>query len=179
MGFATPRPSPHHRSFSSIESSMCESPPLKQPRLFTPPPLSPSTKQLATPLNFELSPTPQKPPRPFRDSTNQTRSSDVMACSPPQIERLKLFDFPATPQTLARDAGVLPKESILSRSVYFWNSIFSTVNYDVIIVSRVRKSGRVTRSGPELRRKQSRGTNINPFTPKEYHTAARKRIQQA
>ena len=122
MSFATPRPSPHHRSFSSNESSMCESPPSKQPRLFTPPPLSPAKKRLAAPLNFELSPTPQKPPLPFRDSTNMSRGNDVMVCSPPRIERLQLFDYPATPQTLARGSGVLAKESILSRSA---NSIFS------------------------------------------------------
>lgn len=35
--------------------------------------------------------------------------------------------------------------------------------------SRVKRANRVTRSGPELRRRPSRGTNINPFTPKEIH----------
>ena len=30
---------------------------------------------------------------------------------------------------------------------------------------RVKQTGKVTRSGPELRRKPSRGTNVNPFTP--------------
>ena len=34
--------------------------------------------------------------------------------------------------------------------------------------SRLKHPGQVTRSGPELRRKPSRGTNINPFTPIEY-----------
>ena len=32
---------------------------------------------------------------------------------------------------------------------------------------RVKRANRVTRSGPELRRRPSRGTNINPFTPRE------------
>lgn len=31
----------------------------------------------------------------------------------------------------------------------------------------MKRANRVTRSGPELRRRPSRGTNINPFTPRE------------
>ena len=38
---------------------------------------------------------------------------------------------------------------------------------------RVRRAGKVTRSGPELRRKPSRGTNINPFTPVEVQGRSR------
>lgn len=194
VSFATPRPSPHHKSFSSTESSMCESPPLKQPRLFTPPPLSPSTATttnkrrqrhcLATPLDYDLSPpvppsTPNFVPKPYQDSTNRNRD-DVMVCSPPRIERLQLFDFPATPQTLARGAGVLSKGSILSRLVSLFLVTLLFLYRNDVICYRVRRSARVTRSGPELRRKQSRGTNINPFTPKDYQTAvaARKRIQR-
>ncbi|CAI8051674.1 Wee1-like protein kinase 2 [Geodia barretti] len=159
--FATPRHSPRHNSFSSTESSsMCESPPLKQPRLFTPPPHSPARKQrqrsINSPLNFELSPTPQNPTSaPFiADSTD--KNGDVMVTSPPRLERLQLFDYPATPITLARGSGILAKDSIFNR---------------------VRRSGRVTRSGPELRRRVSRGTNVNPFTPRE-NTAMRKKLQQ-
>ena len=123
VSFATPRHSPRHNSFSSTESSsMCESPPLKQPRLFTPPPPSPAQKQqrhpLNSPLNFELSPTPRNPTSaPFTDSTN--RNGDIMITSPPRLERLQLFDYPATPQTLARGSNILAKDSIFNRSVYF------------------------------------------------------------
>ena len=125
--FATPRHSPRHNSFSSTESSsMCESPPLKQPRLFTPPPHSPARKQrqcsINSPLNFELSPTPQNPTSaPFiADSTD--KNGDVMVTSPPRLERLQLFDYPATPITLARGSGILAKDSIFNRSVYFRKS---------------------------------------------------------
>lgn len=38
---------------------------------------------------------------------------------------------------------------------------------DALYGSRVKRANRVTRSGPELRRRPSRGTNINPFTPRE------------
>ena len=123
ISFATPRHSPHHNSFSSMESSsMCESPPLKQPRLFTPPPPSPTRKQHQTshnsPLNFELSPTPTNPtPGHYADSAN--RNGDVMMTSPPRLERLQLFDYPATPQTLARGSGVLTKDTIFNRWIYF------------------------------------------------------------
>ena len=33
--------------------------------------------------------------------------------------------------------------------------------------SRIKQANKITRSGPELRRRPSRGTNINPFTPVE------------
>lgn len=32
---------------------------------------------------------------------------------------------------------------------------------------RINFSSKITRSGPDLRRRPSRGTNINPFTPTE------------
>ena len=38
---------------------------------------------------------------------------------------------------------------------------------DILYGYRVKRANRVTRSGPELRRRPSRGTNINPFTPRE------------
>ena len=119
ISFATPRHSPsRHHSFTSADSSMCESPPLKLPRLFTPPPPSPAENQLRTPLDFELSPTPRGPPLPFRDTTNTAEGDDVMIFSPPKIERLHLFDYPATPQTLARGSSMLAKESFLNRLGY-------------------------------------------------------------
>ena len=36
-----------------------------------------------------------------------------------------------------------------------------------LIGFRLKHANKVTRSGPELRRRPSRGTNINPFTPRE------------
>ena len=37
----------------------------------------------------------------------------------------------------------------------------------------MKQAGKVTRSGPELRRKPSRGTNVNPFTPIEVQGRSR------
>ena len=45
---------------------------------------------------------------------------------------------------------------------------------DFSVLFRIRLSSRVTRSGPELRRKPSRGTNVNPFTPQHLQPRARK-----
>jgi hypothetical protein len=45
---------------------------------------------------------------------------------------------------------------------------------DTLFDSRVKRGSRVTRSGPELRRRPSRGTNINPFTPREIQGWGRK-----
>ena len=123
VSFATPRHSPRHHSFSSSTESpsICESPPLKQPRLFTPPPYSPARQQhhpMGSPLNFELSPPPtnKSPSRQLVAPGDIGEiNGDVMVTSPPRLERLQLFDYPATPQTLARGSSFLAKESILSR----------------------------------------------------------------
>ena len=38
---------------------------------------------------------------------------------------------------------------------------------------RINYSSKITRSGPDLRRRPSRGTNINPFTPTEVQRRSR------
>lgn len=55
--------------------------------------------------------------------------------------------------------------------LYFMYSLFSCVK--TCMYFRIRRAGKVTRSGPELRRKPSRGTNINPFTPTEVQGRSR------
>ena len=37
------------------------------------------------------------------------------------------------------------------------------------------RTARVTRSGPELRRRVSKGTNVNPFTPRELSSRAKRK----
>lgn len=37
------------------------------------------------------------------------------------------------------------------------------------------KAARMTRSGPELRRRPSKGTNVNPFTPRELCSRAKRK----
>ncbi len=51
---------------------------------------------------------------PVKNGSNG-EESDVMITSPPRLERLRLFDFPCTPASLAKSAGLLHKESILHR----------------------------------------------------------------
>ena len=62
--------------------------------------------------------------------------------------------------------------SLYLSSVLFC-SMYSFSCQIVCLYFRVRRAGKVTRSGPELRRKPSRGTNINPFTPTEVQGRSR------
>lgn len=116
-------------------------------------------------------------------------SDDVMMCSPPRIERLQLFDYPRTPASIARSSGihVAAHNQSQSRNSRQPKGLNSWNRYDHLVVCTVhglrfyslfcyrvkRCAGRVTRSGPELRRLPSRGTNINPFTPIEVQGRSR------
>lgn len=120
MSFATPyhSPSRSHQSALPFNDSMSDSPPLKQQRLFSPSP-SPSTPEKPRPRRPLTNPFSLPSPSyalynsPLRDATNGR--NDIMMTSPPRIERLQLFDYPCTPVSLAKQCGMLSKESFLHR----------------------------------------------------------------
>lgn len=173
--FTTPNPSPTKR----CQVSLCDTPPplLKRQRLFSP--SSPATPD-KFPVDFQ---SPVRPsPRPSLDSSCDSvtamnimgahqngsstdgngGSSDVMITSPPRLERLQLLDYPCTPLSIVRTSGLqVPDQSEESLRKTSGGKAFS----------RIKR--RIARSGPELVRHQSRGTNINPFTPSECSPNAR------
>lgn len=134
------------------------SPPSKQQRL-----ISPSSLEEGSPFKIgpHLSSSPFRGPAAlvsFRQETPPRGSSqeeEDMHHSPPHIEQLRLFDTPHTPKSIIRRSTMarLPRDSILQRL----------------------KTTRVTRSGPELRRRPSKGTNVNPFTPRELNSRAKRK----
>lgn len=114
MSFATPSSSPSRRtSLKLLDSSLCDSPPLKQQRLFSPSPSTPNktSPQFSHNKDSLHSLTAR---RPLRDSNN-TSNNDIMMCSPPKLERLQLFDSPQTPMSIAKSSGLLPRQSVISR----------------------------------------------------------------
>lgn len=56
--------------------------------------------------------------------------------------------------------------------VYFSSCVFCYM-YMCIMFCRTYCSSKITHSGPNLRRRPSRGTNINPFTPTEVQRRSR------
>ena len=112
MSFATPHSSPSRpTALKSMDSSFCDSPPLKQQRLFSP---SPGTPTKTLPPFRHIGASLSHAQSPLRDSTN-TSGDDVMMCSPPKIERLQLFDSPQTPMSIAKNSGLLPSQSVINR----------------------------------------------------------------
>ena len=121
MSFATPysSPSKHQASFDSVDS-MCESPPpLKQQRLLSPSPNTPSKSQSRSRGFSSI----RQSSALFSSCTSPTNDSaesdDSFLTSPPKIERLQLFDYPCTPMSIMKSSG-LPlssKKSFLHRLV--------------------------------------------------------------
>ena len=113
MKFATPNPSPSKQT-ARYQSSY-GTPHSKKQRLFSP-------TSLRTPDKFDVNfhPSYLSPSldNTSMDGVNGNLSSstrliskgicgcDVMMCSPPRIERLKLFDSPRTPGSIARSSGI-------------------------------------------------------------------------
>ena len=114
MSFATPSSSPSRRaSLKLLDSSLCDSPPLKQQRLFSPSPGTPSKN--FSPFSYNRDSLHSLTSRrPLRDS-NKTGNDDIMMFSPPKLERLQLFDSPQTPMSIAKSSGMLPRHSVMSR----------------------------------------------------------------
>ena len=126
---------------------------------------------------------------PIPEESYGMEPGDVMMRSPPRIERLQLFDSPRTPASIARSSGIhvsansqnQPHTNRQPKRPNSWSRYMISVYFmlrlrDVICMlfgSRVKRANRITRSGPELRRRPSRGTNINPFTPREVQGRSR------
>ena len=60
---------------------------------------------------------------------------------------------------------------VLIDMVYFSGCVFCYMY--MYNFCRINCSSKITRSGPDLRRRPSRGTNINPFTPTEVQRRSR------
>lgn len=131
----------------------------------------------SSPLKFTLHMKPMNLEREFFSPHHQS--------SPPNIERLRLFDTPHTPRSLVRRSSASSRQcselgvdslnpfglrrcACVCPCVCMCSCI---ANFDCICF----RSSRMVRSGPQLQRHQSKGTNINPFTPKVFSHGKRQR----
>uniref|UniRef100_A0A1X7UF81 Wee1-like protein kinase n=1 Tax=Amphimedon queenslandica TaxID=400682 RepID=A0A1X7UF81_AMPQE len=114
------------------------------------------------------------PPRYLTPERSTPLSSLSPLSSPPRIDRLRLFDTPHTPMTLLRRSSMSENDLNIQSDVMMTSSVPPPNNRPGGESSIRPRISRLTLSGPPLRRNTSKGTNINPFTPKDIYTRSKR-----